>query len=463
VEQRPQRRRREESTLETILSYWWLPLPLFGAAIVFRGMWGGRAEPAPAPAANVAPAVATPNAEVSALVQRAHAIFDRGDLTRENLRTAEELCDRAIALDAMSAEAWGARAQVHAWFSFYNYDRTEARRARAKADAARAMNLAPQAYEVRLAHAAVLVKTMPMPAARSEAEEVLRALAKERADDVRVFDHLGLVLREQGRMEEAAQFFLQAKNPGGAAWTYTAAGDYPRAMEAVELALTRDSGVSNLTLKAILEYRWREDLDAAQAAIDRLPGSAMLDESFAMNAVWIALFRRESEKALRIVRSLPGDYLSALGFSGPKAALLAFAHEIAGRTEAAKAEWRAAMATIEEKLQESPNDSHLLWWKTSALAGLGEADAAAAQFKLALELAGVTADYVGEEVAGVLIRLGHGERVMDWLEKQLAEKQPRWERLHSGARFHRDYDPLRGNERFERLLRDNLPAGAKPM
>jgi hypothetical protein len=182
-----------------------------------------------------------------------------------------------------------------------------------------------------------------------------------------------------------------------------------------------------------------------------------------MSAITIALARRDHGRALKILRALTGDYFSALGFSGPKAALMAMAHEIAGRAEAATAEWRVALRTVDHRLEQQPNDPQLLWWKASALVGMGDAAAATRHLDLALQLAGAPADYVGDDIAGVLIRLGRGDKVMDWLEKRFTQRAPGWERFHSAARFHRDYDPLRGDPRFDKLLRDHLPPSAVPL
>jgi Tfp pilus assembly protein PilF len=285
---------------------------------------------------------------VRQLVIRARTIFEAGHLTRENLEAAERLINEARERDPTDGEVWAAASQVHTWYVFYKYDDSHGRKQRARADAASALNLAPDSFEARFAQACVLVDVVANADVRPEAEQLLRDLLRERPNDARVADHLGLLLRADGRTAEAAEFFLRAKNPAGAAWTYFETDDAVKARQALQQALPTDRSPDTLMLSALLEADVAEDLDAAQRALDEIPPSARMQDSIAGVQVSIAL------------------------------------------------------------------------------------------------------------------ALGRRQRVLDWVETVLVQRQPRWQGLHAYARFGPAFDPLRGDPRFERLLRANLPEGAKP-
>jgi hypothetical protein len=67
------------------------------------------------------------------------------------------------------------------------------------------------------------------------------------------------------------------------------------------------------------------------------------------------------------------------------------------------------------------------------------------------------------ETARVHLRLGDDQVMPDCLARTFREKKPFWWSAHVEARYSPEFDRLRGKARFEQLLRDNLPPGAKPM
>jgi tetratricopeptide (TPR) repeat protein len=413
-----------------------------------------------------APAAAGPAVSPSAarqLATRALGMAMEPDPSRETLESAGQLIDQAKALDPADADVWAVGAEVDAWFVFYLFDTSGARKDRASSGSARALSLDPKSYEARLARAFVLITVVAQPSVRAEAQAVLRTLLKEEPDDHRVLELLAQLLRDQGRQGEAADMFKRAKSFNAAGWAYFLAGRFDEAAAVIDQALASDRSVPNLELKSMIESAGREDLDAAQAALDQLPASALLEDHPASVAVYLRLQRREPEKMLEILRAIPRDWLSSSQFVGPKAFLSGEAHALAHRPEAAQADWRAALQLVEQRLAIEANAPDLLLWKAELLADLGESKEAARLLDLEEQLSGPNAGDFNHllERKRISLLLGRRDAVMDWLGTSL--KNPAGiPFLHAIVRFSPAFDPLRGDPRFEKLLRDTLSAGAKP-
>jgi Flp pilus assembly protein TadD len=135
---------------------------------------------------------------------------------------------------------------------------------------------------------------------------------------------------------------------------------------------------------------------------------------------------------------------------------------LAGRPDAARAEWNVALQQIERKLGEEPNNTSFLYQKAATLACLGQREEGSRILRLCQQLLGQDDKSVNFTNFDLLALLGHRDDVITWLEDAL--KNPKRENiyLHSIARFWFALDPLRGDPRFEKLLRDTLPKYAKP-
>jgi TolB-like protein/cytochrome c-type biogenesis protein CcmH/NrfG len=415
--------------------------------------------PALSPAASAAPTL-SPARQLAA---RALVLVTVPNPPPETLESAKQLIDQAKVLDPADAEVWAIGAEADAWMVFYTFDTSEARKERARSGSARALSLDPKSYEARLARALVLIVVVAQPSVRPEAEAVLRTLLREKPDDPRALEMLAQLLRDSGRQSEAADTFKRAKSFNAAGWAYFLAGRADEAAAVADQALLTDRSVANLELKAIIESSAREDLDAAQAALDQLPASALLEDHPASVAVRLRFMRREPEKALEILRALPRDWLSSSEFVGPKTFLTGAAHALANQAEAAQADWRAALQLVEQRLATQGNAPLLLLQKAELLAFLGEHAEAGHLLDLELQLSGTGAIDIGQQMQRITtaILIGRREIVLSWFEAKLRDPAG-MPFLHAAARYSPFFDALREDPRFEKLLRETLPKGAKP-
>jgi tetratricopeptide (TPR) repeat protein len=308
-----------------------------------------------------------------------------------------------------------------------------------------------------------LALVLNQPALQSEAETMLRELVGERRDDRQALSLLALTLGRQGKREEAGDLFLRARNFSGAAWQYLAADRIDQAEDAARQAVLAEPSTGNLETLAEIESRGRQDLDAAQAALDRIPLAEAINDHPATTKFYLRMLRREPARALEALQPVPRDWLASSAYTGPKALLTGRAHALAGRLEAAKADWRAALAMVEKKLAAKENAPELLRLKAELLARLGEVEEGRRVVLVERQLSGLEADDF-RGIAPIALRLGWTDEVLVSLERALRPDDfpGDYRNLHLSLRHSSDYDSLRGNPRFEKLLRDRLPPGAKP-
>jgi hypothetical protein len=160
---------------------------------------------------------------------------------------------------------------------------------------------------------------------------------------------------------------------------------------------------------------------------------------------------------------LSRDFIDGNGFRGPRAYFTGLAQQLAGHTEKAAAEWRGGLVVVESMLKTSPDDRQLLLWSAWLHAALDDTTVAEKNFARSQALAGLTGDTLDFANFGLLLRLRKKEAVCTGAEHYFKAKRPLWQIMHSELRFSPEADFLRGDPRFEKLLRDYLPTGAKPL
>ena len=405
-------------------------------------------------------APAAPPSEARQLVQQALTMLRGNNVVREDLETAVQFFEKARALDPTDGELWAVGAMIDEGFVARNYDTSDTRKGEARAKAARALKLAPHSFEARLAQAAVLNTVVNEPSVRPETEQLIKSLLAEKPDDRWVLIEKGRLLWTEGHLDEALACYRRANDPISEGKAYLSMGRLDDAEEAANRAISSGYSVTGLLLKARIEVDGREDLEAAQAAIDQLPVSELLEERGAIIAGILRFYRREPDKVLAIMRAVPQDWLWLSDAPWPKAEWTAWAHLEANRPAAAQTEWRAGLRLVEERLATRSNDPPLLNQKAWFLAFLGERDEAERNLRLYQQLRGQHENEITGDTALVYLYMFPGRH--DEIVNLLAAGLERDRSQHASLRYGPWWDPLRGNPRFEKLLRDTLPKGAKP-
>jgi TolB-like protein/cytochrome c-type biogenesis protein CcmH/NrfG len=398
--------------------------------------------------------------EAQQLVAKAWSQLNKAELARGELELADAYGRRATELEPNNADAWAAWSQVDSWYVYHDLDDTSTRRENARLKAARALQLAPNSYEARLAQACYLVRSLGGRGGTTslfdeEAKAIFAALLRERPAEPRALLALGILQRNTGQAAEArATFEKLAANPDFAAlawneiaWAAFIRGDNRAAEAAVDRSVALQPCWPNLLLKVILAELWTGDLGEARAMMDKIPIAVRQEDHAVATACQLYYYRREPQNMLRVLDGVSRDWLRSNAFDGPKAVWAGFAHELAGRPESARVQWEAALQQVEQRLTRQPDAVELLWWKALCLAHLDRRNEAGKLFQLAHESNArppISTGGTGRAYESIL--LGREDEALTLLE----DSEPLL--TAAGLRLYPGFDPLRGSPRFQTLL-----------
>jgi tetratricopeptide (TPR) repeat protein len=407
---------------------------------------------------------AAPVSEARQLVAKARPMFETLDSNRDDFKLAGELLEQAKAKDPTDAEVWAAAALLHWRYLARGWDTSDPRREAARVATQRALRLDPQSFEARFAQAALMAYTGREGA---EKEKLLRDLRRERPTDHRVLRELGETLErlDRVRTDEGAVFFDEAAAlPGGdplalynKSMAYWFAGRTAEAEAAMDASIAQRSFTGALLMKAWYAIILHGDLASAQVTLDRIPPTEMVEDRACYFAYYLHYLKREPDAAIKWLNALPRDWLNDNWYTGPKGRAIGDAMQIAGRPEAAAAEWRAALKLVEAHLAADPANGTLRFNRILLLAKLGEREEAARQFAVELQVDGIdlTRDTpVAPWVTHGCILLGRKAEAIRQLAHGLKRRSRAVENTAARLRLDPQFDPLRDDPEFQRVIEE---------
>jgi TolB-like protein/Flp pilus assembly protein TadD len=379
------------------------------------------------------------------------------------LRAAILSYEEAVRLDPQFALAWAGLSMARS-VGFYYMDSSAAARAVAEQSLAKAEALQPELPEVQLARANLGYFVL---GDNKHVRDVLQQLHLIWPNNAEVIQLLALTYQRLGEWQKAIDAFDQVivLNPRFlqvrkfATYTRFDVRDWSGAQRVVDEALqVWPADLNLLAIKAqILQANGQ--LDSAQLIVDKLSPDRL--DYDGVGAVWYqAKLRRSPATALKLLEPLARRDDSLREWTRD-AQIFGELQELAGNTAAAHATFTIVRHASEAILREQPDSVRSLSILSSALAGLGERDAALQAIDKAISLQSNdarTQPFYQETKARILARFGDKDGALAILSHLL-------EISYEGGlfgppltpallRLDPNWDNLRGDARFQKLCEE---------
>ncbi len=408
-------------------------------------------------------AAPTANAEAYRLYLQGLEYWTRPGFRRQDRESAQQLYEQALALDPNFALAHAMLANVHGMMYWFRYDPSEARAARQRKEAEVALRLAPDLPQAHLAMG--LAHYWGRRDYRRALDEFAIAL-KGLPNDAWLWSLTGYAHRRLGNWNEVFAAFEKAAqlNPGDSdiffdlgGNTYRLVRRYADAVRAYDRAvsLAPDLHIAS-AMRAWTYVTWQGQLDTLRAVLSRLPRDADLGSGgvVASHRAWLLLWERDADSLLQMLQRERADVFVGQEFFLPGTLYAAWAHQLRGDPEAARAAFDAALVRLDSELSELPDDWRVHAARGMTLAGLGRRDEALCEARWLQESVVYREDAIaGPEVAGdrahILAQAGDAEAALDEIERLLAG--PSYLSVHT-LRLDPRWDPIRNDPRFKALL-----------
>jgi serine/threonine protein kinase/tetratricopeptide (TPR) repeat protein len=372
-----------------------------------------------------------------------------------SLQRAVAFFEHAVSLDPSFAQAW-ARLSVARSLFYANGIPSGALADAARAAAERAIELAPGRPDGHLAMNACLRNISKDAAGAFEESRKGLAIDPHNAELLRA---AALAEMSLGRWEEALDFLKQARSVDPRAsgiatlrgWAQLFLRRYPQALAAYDEAMALDPGNVRAVQEKAMVCLAQGDLAAARAWIAVPRPEVQESDLFAQMANYWDLGWVLDEARTRTLLNLPVEAFG--GNPAARAIVFAQAHALRGEASLLRQAAEEAAREFAKQLQDTPDDHQLHVLHGLVLAYVGRREEAVREGERGVALMPISRDaYLGPYFQHQLVRihmiLGEQEKALDLLEPLL--KIPYY--LSTGwLRIDPNFDPLRGNPRFEKL------------
>ena len=376
-------------------------------------------------------------------------------------RTALRMYEKAVELDSAFALAYAMVSRMRSRLYLFHYDRSPEGLAAAKRAVDKALELAPDLPEAH--HSLGTYYWLGF----LDYDRALREFAiveASRPNDSQLLHARAVLRQRQGKLREALVDFERAQQldpalpgiAGGYGQTYMMLRDFPRAEAQFEraTALSPD-GVEPYFNRVMVALRGYGSTQRARAVLDEARKVGITDEPYLVIArELVELFDRRYQAALDVLSSMAPEVFQDQNRFVPRTELYAEVYGLMGYRELARVYYDSARNVVAGKLREHPDDPRLHSALGIAWAGLGRKDEAIAEGKKAVDLLPVTREafrgYRHEhDLARIYTMVGEYDAAVSRLEYLLSIPgwlTPAWLRIDP------DWDPLRRNPRFQRLV-----------
>jgi len=406
----------------------------------------------------------TENAEAYRLYLQGREYRTRPGTIRQDLETAQQLYERAVALDPDFALAHAELSQVHGAMYWWRYDPSPARAARQRQETEVALRLAPDLPQAHLAMG--LVHYWGRGDYRRGLDEFAIAL-RALPNDAETWELIGYVHRRLGDWNDVDAAYARAVqldprnanlfyNLGGV--TFLNTNRYAEAVRAFDQALRLAPDLHVAAVRRGIAYaRWRGQLDTLRAVLRRVPSDAELPTigSVAGQQVQLLLWERQPDSILGVLRTARAAVFDAQILLVPASLYAAWAHRLRSDGPAARDAFDSARVFLDSVVRARPEDWRAHAARGLALAGLGRRGEALLEARWLQRSVVYREDAlwgppVAEDRARVLAQAGEADAALDEIERLLA--QPSWLSVHT-LRLDPLWDPIRNHPRFQALLR----------
>jgi len=383
--------------------------------------------------------------------------FWRPGFFRQNLESAQQLYQQALALDPAFALAHAALSNLH-FLMYHVYDPTPTRLEQARREAALAVRLAPDLPQAHLAAGLMHYSAGDPRGALAEFE-----LGRNGApNDAELWGWISNVNLDLGNWDSVLVAVdharrLDPRNANllhGIGDKYHYLHRYRQAIEAYRSALALAPDLVQTRLSLAWSYiLWKGQLDTLRAVLRGLPqdadaglgGGRIIGDRFAL-----FMMERRPDSALSLLRVSPWAIGPSADATLARTTTAAAVYILRGDTAAARAAYDTAAAILDSRERAHPEDGGVHAMRGAVLAWLGRRAEAVRE---AHWLQGRDAYRQDRDwamgVALILMRVGEVDSALAQVERALAGPSTI---TAPYLRLQADWDPIRNDPRFQALL-----------
>jgi serine/threonine protein kinase/tetratricopeptide (TPR) repeat protein len=393
----------------------------------------------------------TNNPDAYVVYLRGREFQMRPEVSRDNFVAAEQCYRHAVGLDARFALAHARLAEMLNG-RHWKFDHQRALLAEARGHAEEALRLDPHCGQAHMVMADILANSgATKEAIKDEVASALRLLP----NDGYLVMIAALFQTDMGWHAEAEATFQRAIeiNPREPKVFYnyatllTQKRDVSKARWALDrsLELAPESVYFRLA-RASEEFRWTGEVARTKKFLAEIPAGKDPDGRVTAAHCTAAVYERNFPEALRLLAACPSERLPFLegGFGRvvPKGFVEGLIHFWAGNKERAYTALDSARWILEVEAEQNPGDLEVHFHVALAYAAMGWKDAILA------EIARAKDKPEGFVMAALFAHAGERDAALRLLEQVPAEREYNYYDL----RLHPQWDPLRSDARFEKML-----------